>query len=34
MAELIHTGATTTPIEPYHIGRFAKEAVIDENAVA
>lgn len=27
MAELIHTGATTTPIEHYHIGRFAKEAV-------
>jgi sarcosine oxidase subunit beta len=24
MAELIHTGATTTPIEHYHIGRFAK----------
>jgi hypothetical protein len=24
MAELIHTGATTTPIECYHIGRFAK----------
>lgn len=23
MAELIHTGATTTPIEHYHIGRFA-----------
>jgi sarcosine oxidase subunit beta len=23
MAELIHTGATTTPIERYHIGRFA-----------
>lgn len=27
MAELIHTGATTTPIEHYHIGRFAKEAM-------
>ena len=26
MAELIHTGATTTPIEDYHIGRFAKLA--------
>jgi sarcosine oxidase subunit beta len=26
MAELIHTGATTTPIEQYHIGRFAKVA--------
>jgi sarcosine oxidase subunit beta len=26
MAELIHTGATTTPIEHYHIGRFAKLA--------
>lgn len=25
MAELIHTGATTTPIEHYHIGRFAKQ---------
>jgi sarcosine oxidase subunit beta len=24
MAELIHTGATTTPIEHYHISRFAK----------
>ena len=24
MAELIHTGATTTPIESFHIGRFAK----------
>lgn len=24
MAELIHTGATTTPIGQYHIGRFAK----------
>lgn len=23
MAELIHTGTTTTPIAPYHIGRFA-----------
>ncbi len=27
MAELIHTGATTTPIEQYHIGRFSKLAV-------
>lgn len=26
MAELIHTGATTTPIECYHIGRFARRA--------
>jgi sarcosine oxidase subunit beta len=26
MAELIHTGTTTTPIEHYHIGRFAKLA--------
>ncbi|WP_066263160.1 NAD(P)/FAD-dependent oxidoreductase [Hydrogenophaga flava] len=26
MAELIHTGATTTPIECYHIGRFAQQA--------
>jgi sarcosine oxidase subunit beta len=26
MAELIHTGATTTPIEQYHIRRFAKLA--------
>ncbi len=26
MAELIHTGATTTPIEQYHIGRFARLA--------
>lgn len=26
MAELIHTGATSTPIECYHIGRFAKLA--------
>lgn len=26
MAELIHTGATSTPIAPYHIGRFAKLA--------
>jgi sarcosine oxidase subunit beta len=26
MAELIHTGATTTPIEHYHISRFAKQA--------
>ena len=26
MAELIHTGATSTPIEHYHIGRFAKVA--------
>ena len=24
MAELIHTGATSTPIEQYHIGRFSK----------
>jgi sarcosine oxidase subunit beta len=23
MAELIDTGATTTPIDPFHIGRFA-----------
>jgi sarcosine oxidase subunit beta len=23
MAELIDTGATTTPIEPFHIRRFA-----------
>lgn len=28
MAELIHTGATTTPIEHYHIGRFAKQATM------
>ncbi len=27
MAELIHTGATSTPIEHYHIGRFAKQAM-------
>jgi len=27
MAELIHTGATTTSIEHYHIGRFAKQAM-------
>ncbi|MBT0961607.1 NAD(P)/FAD-dependent oxidoreductase [Denitromonas iodatirespirans] len=27
MAELIHTGATTTPIEHYHISRFAKQAM-------
>jgi sarcosine oxidase subunit beta len=27
MAELIHTGATSTPIEQYHIGRFSKLAV-------
>jgi sarcosine oxidase subunit beta len=27
MAELIHTGATSTPIEHYHIGRFAKAAL-------
>ncbi len=26
MAELIHTGATTTPIEPFHIARFTKLA--------
>lgn len=26
MAELIHTGATSTPIEHYHISRFAKRA--------
>jgi sarcosine oxidase subunit beta len=26
MAELIHTGATTTPIGQYHIGRFANRA--------
>ncbi|WP_114973550.1 NAD(P)/FAD-dependent oxidoreductase [Rhodoferax ferrireducens] len=26
MAELIHTGSTSTPIECYHIGRFAKLA--------
>lgn len=26
MAELIHTGATSTPIEQYHISRFAKLA--------
>ncbi len=26
MAELIHTGATSTPIEHYHIGRFTKLA--------
>jgi sarcosine oxidase subunit beta len=26
MAELIHTGATSTPIDHYHIGRFAKLA--------
>jgi sarcosine oxidase, subunit beta len=26
MAELIHTGATTTPIGQYHIGRFAEAA--------
>ena len=26
MAELIHTGATSTPIGPYHIGRFAAPA--------
>jgi sarcosine oxidase subunit beta len=24
MAELISTGATSTPIEPFHIGRFAR----------
>jgi sarcosine oxidase subunit beta len=30
MAELIHTGATTTPIEQYHIGRFAKLAACAE----
>ena len=30
MAELIHTGATTTPIEQYHIGRFAKLAAYAE----
>ncbi|MEO7493829.1 MAG: sarcosine oxidase subunit beta, partial [Massilia sp.] len=23
MAELIHTGSTSTPIEAFHIGRFA-----------
>ncbi|HZX25784.1 MAG TPA: FAD-binding oxidoreductase [Telluria sp.] len=28
MAELIHTGATSTPIELYHIGRFAKPASV------
>jgi sarcosine oxidase subunit beta len=27
MAELIHTGVTSTPIEQYHIGRFFKLAV-------
>jgi sarcosine oxidase subunit beta len=27
MAELIHTGATSTPIEQYHIGRFSKLTV-------
>jgi sarcosine oxidase subunit beta len=26
MAELIHTGSTSTPIEHYHIGRFAQQA--------
>ncbi|MEO5934663.1 MAG: FAD-binding oxidoreductase, partial [Duganella sp.] len=26
MAELIHTGATSTPIAHYHIGRFAQPA--------
>ncbi|MDG5975023.1 FAD dependent oxidoreductase family protein [Hydrogenophaga taeniospiralis CCUG 15921] len=26
MAELIHTGTTTTPIECYHIGRFSQQA--------
>jgi len=28
MAELIHTGATSTPIEHYHIGRFARPAPV------
>jgi sarcosine oxidase subunit beta len=26
MAELIHTGTTSTPIEQYHVGRFARQA--------
>jgi hypothetical protein len=29
MAELIATGAASTPIEPYHIGRFAKPATLE-----
>lgn len=28
MAELIDTGATTTPIEPFHIKRFAQDKVV------
>jgi sarcosine oxidase, subunit beta len=27
MAELIHTGATVTPIRQYHIGRFASRVI-------
>jgi sarcosine oxidase, subunit beta len=27
MAELIHTGSTSTPIKQYHIGRFSRQAV-------
>jgi hypothetical protein len=28
MAELIDRGAATTPIAPFHIGRFAAQAAI------
>jgi sarcosine oxidase subunit beta len=33
MAELIATGATSTPIEPFHIGRFARAAAGEPAAV-
>lgn len=32
MAELIDRGATTTPIEPFHIGRFAARAAVPATA--
>jgi sarcosine oxidase subunit beta len=34
MAELIATGATTTPIEPFHIRRFAPAAITASNTIA
>ena len=34
MAEMIDTGATTTPIDPFHIGRFAADPVTQGSRVA
>lgn len=34
MAELIDTGTTSTPIEPFHIGRFAAAQATDQPATA